>query len=296
MTATRFSSFFLRLAAASITVWCAGAAEYHGSAKSSGLPVPGVAVTAIRGELRVTTTTDDRGAFSFAELADGTWTIEAEMLGFGRAAREVGVAPNAPPVELPSKILSESVLLAALDGVPSPAVAVSSAPTTTSAPSVRAAPPASVPSGAASPRSAANGARTGTQPQVGYQRLNVSQSADSRAIGSEGAIKAEEIADLNQSATNSFIVQGSMSSAAGLPQMNDWGRGGRGMGPDGMGGPGMGGSDCLLRRTECYSIPLLRRAALRVLWHGGAEHDSRANHILPERVFGACLPVLSAAK
>ena len=55
--------------------------------------------------------------------------------------------------------------------------------------------------------------------------MNVNQSAATSAIASEGAIKTEEIADLNQSAANSFIVQGSMSSAAGLPQQNDWGLG-----------------------------------------------------------------------
>ena len=71
--------------------------------------------------------------------------------------------------------------------------------------------------------------------------MTVNQSASTSAITNEGGIKAEEIADLNQSAANSFIVQGSLSSAAGLPQQNDWGFGGRGMGPDGMGGPAMGG-------------------------------------------------------
>lgn len=76
-----------------------------------------------------------------------------------------------------------------------------------------------------------------------FQRLNVSQSADSTAAASDGAIKTGEMADLTQNAANSFLVQGSISSALTLPQLNDWG--GRGMPggpgmmpPGGMGGPG----------------------------------------------------------
>ena len=55
-------------------------------------------------------------------------------------------------------------------------------------------------------------------------------------------LTTENIADLNQSANNSFIVQGSMSSALGIGPQNDWGMGPPG-GPGmmGMGGAGMSG-------------------------------------------------------
>ena len=39
-------------------------------------------------------------SFSFADLADGTWTLEVEMLGFAKLTREVGVAHDAPAPEL----------------------------------------------------------------------------------------------------------------------------------------------------------------------------------------------------
>ena len=70
--------------------------------------------------------------------------------------------------------------------------------------------------------------------------MAVTQSADSSAFNTEGAIKTEEVADLSQSTNNSFLVQGSMSTALGMPQQNDWGMGPPGGGPDmmGMGGPG----------------------------------------------------------
>src|SRR5579872_4254897 len=75
------------------------AAEHHGVVKSAGLPVPGATVTATQGDKRVATTTDDTGAYSFANLADGTWTIQVEMFGFAPISREVGIAPNAPSPE-----------------------------------------------------------------------------------------------------------------------------------------------------------------------------------------------------
>jgi hypothetical protein len=206
------------------------AAEYHGTVKTGGLPVPGATVTAAKGDKKVVTTTDERGVFSFAELADGTWIIEAEMLGFAPLTREVGVAYDAPAAELGLTILSEAALLASLE------------------PGQAGPPPVAAPSELAATRPApatvaAVGVRPAAQRQAAFQRLNVNQSAATGAISSEGAIKTEEIADLTQSAANSFIVQGSISSAAGLPQQNDWGMGGPGSpGMSGPGGDGAGGS------------------------------------------------------
>ena len=198
------------------------ASEYHGTVTTSGLPVPGVTVTAAQADKKVVTTTDEQGRFTFGELADGTWTLEVEMLGFAKLTREVFVAPAAPPPQFSLKIQSEAELLAVLEpsrqpSQPGPAIAQTA------------------------PRNAPASGGAAPQRQAAFQRLNVNQAASTSAITNDGAIKAEEIADLNQSAANSFIVQGSLSSAAGLPQQNDWGFGGRGMGPDGMGGPAMGG-------------------------------------------------------
>jgi hypothetical protein len=214
MTATRAYPFFMMLAAACM------AAEYHGTVKTGGLPVPGVTVTAIQGDKKVVTTTDERGAFTFADLADGTWTIEAEMLGFATLTQEVGVAYDAPPAELGLKILSEAALLASLE------------------PGQAGPPPGAAAAGQVAEKPAPVDRRRGA-----FQQVNVSQSAATGAITAEGAIKTEEIADLNQSAANSFIVQGSISSAAGLPQQNDWGMGGPGGPPMGApGGDGAGGT------------------------------------------------------
>ena len=86
-------------------------------------------------------------------------------------------------------------------------------------------------------------------PAANYQRLDVNESASASAIGNAGALTTENIADLNQSANNSFIVQGSMSSALGIGPQNDWGMGPPGgpgmmsMGGAGMSGPGSEGQN-----------------------------------------------------
>src|SRR5580692_8403469 len=69
------------------------AAEYHGTVRSSGLPIPGAVVTATQGEKKLITTTDEQGAYSFPDLEDGNWTITVEMLGFGKISHPVTIAP-----------------------------------------------------------------------------------------------------------------------------------------------------------------------------------------------------------
>jgi len=185
-----------RLVAACIAVTGLMASEYHGTVKAGGLALPGATVTASQSDRQIATTTDQQGVFSFAELADGTWTIEVEMLGFEKMARQVGVASDAPSADFALKFQTEESLAAG---------------------------------------------------QAVRKAASV-VSAATETAGTEGAITTEEIADLTPSSANSFIVQGSMSSALGMAQQNDWGMGPPGgpgmMGPGGPGGPGtmgMGG-------------------------------------------------------
>jgi len=67
------------------------AAEHRGTVTAAGLPLPGAVVHAKQGEHKLTTTTDESGAFRFADLADGTWTIEVESLGFNPLTREIAM-------------------------------------------------------------------------------------------------------------------------------------------------------------------------------------------------------------
>ncbi len=137
------------------------ASEYHGTVKAGGLALPGATVTASQGDKQIVTTTDQQGVFCFSELADGTWTIEVEMLGFEKMARQVGVASDAPAADFALKFLTEEALAAG-------------------------------------------------------QVVRKAATAATETAGTEGAITTEEIADLTPSSANSFIVQGSMSSALGM--------------------------------------------------------------------------------
>ncbi|HTP89013.1 MAG TPA: TonB-dependent receptor [Candidatus Acidoferrales bacterium] len=172
------AQFLLALAAASSLF----ASEYHGTVKTHGLPLPGVSVIASKGEKKLATSTDNTGAFAFADLSDGVWTIELEMTGFETATRQVGIAPGAPAPEWELKMMQD-------------------------APATR-----------------------GTSSRQ--------QAALQASVPQEGGITSQEVTDLTQSAANSFLVQGSMSSALGLGPQNDWGPRGPGTGPDGLGGPG----------------------------------------------------------
>jgi hypothetical protein len=211
------------------------AAEYHGTVKPGTLVLPGATVTATQGDRTLVTGTDERGVFRFVELADGVWNIEVRMLGFEGMRREVGIAPGAPAPEWQLKFLPESALLAALEYTsPAPPEATHPSP----APAASATPKAAAP---APPSSAAAPVR---RPSSAFQRVDVNQAADTATpTSAAGALKTEEMADLTQNAANSFIVQGSMSSAAGLGQQNDWGPRGMDGGPMTMmgGGPGGGG-------------------------------------------------------
>jgi hypothetical protein len=63
----------------------------------NGEGVPGATVTAIQGDRRAETTTDQTGQFRFADLGDGVWTIRVEMRGFVTLSREVS-APALDPL------------------------------------------------------------------------------------------------------------------------------------------------------------------------------------------------------
>jgi len=229
------------------------ASEHHGVVQSGGLPVPGATVSAIQGDKKIVTTTDDQGGYSFPNLADGVWTIEVDMFGFAKLSREVGIAPEAPSPTWQLQVLSLSALSA-----PPPAPARAPAVT----PPAGGPPPGGPPArrggfgrGGAGPRDAQGAPASLRQAlaQNGFQQANVNASADGSGLQVENLQNGgETFGDLNQSASDSLVVNGSVSGGLGLPQQNDWfafGRGfdngfGPGFGPGGPGGPGAaGGAD-----------------------------------------------------
>jgi len=252
-----------------VAAWAMFAAQHQGVVTSGGRPLPGATVTATQGDKRLTTTTDDKGAYSFSNLGEGTWTIEVEMFGFQTMKREID-ASSPSPLQWDLKLLSDAEVQAALAArakrAASEVAEAKPAPPPTPTPAAEAAPPAA---GAVAGRGAAGrspagpeqaaartaaGQRTGQgqrQAQSGrgarggrggfggdnlsFQQVGVSQAADASLFRQEGIITDEMSAELSTSAAQAFVVQGSMSSALGIPGQNDWGMFGRGM----MGGPEM---------------------------------------------------------
>jgi carboxypeptidase family protein len=86
-------------AAALLIAFSLAASEQRGRVTFGGLPVPGATVTATRDGQKFAALSDAQGWYSFADLADGAWTIRVEMLCFSTIQQDVVVAPGAPVAE-----------------------------------------------------------------------------------------------------------------------------------------------------------------------------------------------------
>src|SRR5918993_2773167 len=81
--------------AAMVALWAqsALAAEHVGRVTlAGGVPVPGARVTATQGTSTLVTTTDTQGAYRFMGIAEGTWSIQVEMVGLSAQKRDVTIA------------------------------------------------------------------------------------------------------------------------------------------------------------------------------------------------------------
>ncbi|HLG97499.1 MAG TPA: carboxypeptidase regulatory-like domain-containing protein [Bryobacteraceae bacterium] len=224
------------------------AAEYKGVVKSAGLPIPGATVIAANGDQKLTTTTDDQGAFSFPDLSPGSWTVTVEMFGFAKTSRTVeAVQPGSSPeweLKLAMRAAANSgsaagVARAGNNAEPPARVGGTRNPNRLNSPPQRL--------GGYS----ANGPRPSLrQPgtaQPGFQSVDINASPDAGNLEAENVNGQESEpgsgADLNQSASNALVVNGSVSSGVSAPQQNDWMLfgGPRGFGPDAPGAFGPGG-------------------------------------------------------
>ena len=110
----------------------AQASEYHGQVLSGGYPVPGASITATRGTQKFTTVSDAGGLYSFADLADGEWTIEIQMQCFSMIRSIVTIAPKAPAATWELRMLPVDPLIAQSKQTASPSALIS-APSAASA-------------------------------------------------------------------------------------------------------------------------------------------------------------------
>jgi len=251
--------------------WCFAvpglmAAEQRGMVKSHGLPIPGATVVATKGDEKLITTTDDDGNYKFPDLEDGAWTITVEMLGFAKLSRPVNSAPSASNLELDLQLLPVEALNQEAAAVSRPERrrpngGPPSAQTPTS--NDGAAPPQGNTAGNGNQQGfSGRGGRGGqsgyagrpslrqaTGAGPGFQPLSVNTSQEAGAQAEENVSEVENnsgaAGDLSQSASNAFIVNGSVSTGVNAPQQNDWmpfGPGGQpGFGPGGPGGFGPAG-------------------------------------------------------
>src|SRR3981081_2631121 len=81
------------------------AAEHQGEVRYGGLPLPGASVTASQGEKKLSVITDLQGAYSFADLPDGAWTVRVEMLCFEPIEQEVAGKADTPDAPWELKLL-----------------------------------------------------------------------------------------------------------------------------------------------------------------------------------------------
>ncbi|MBV9743755.1 MAG: carboxypeptidase regulatory-like domain-containing protein, partial [Acidobacteriia bacterium] len=248
MSARRISilSISVLVAAAATAVH---ASEHHGTVTSSGLPLPGVTITATQADRKLTTTTDEHGYYSFPDLSDGVWKLQIEMFGFAPRTEEVAIVPGGPSPQWELKLLP----LAALKQQASPA----KPETTSSAPQQQTAQAATggrFGNGGSFPgrgQGLTGGARQAAQASArpslqqptgdrsGFERVGVNATGDAGTL--EGSNEANPTdgfttGDLNQSASSALIINGSVSSGLDAPQRNDW----FGFGPGGLAGLGFG--------------------------------------------------------
>lgn len=247
-----------------VAAWAMFAAQHEGVVTSGGIPLPGATVTATQGDKRLITTTDDHGAYSFSNLGEGTWTIEVEMFGFQGMNREIDVS-SPSRLQWDLKLLSDAEVQAALAArsrraAPEVAEAKPAPPSTPTPAAETPKPAAGTVAGRgaagrtpAAPQPAAAAERSSQGPRqaqaargargrgsfgadsLTFQEVGVNQAADASLFRQDGILTDEMTAELSTSAAQAFVVQGSMSSALGVPGQNDWGMFGRGM----MGGPDM---------------------------------------------------------
>jgi carboxypeptidase family protein len=108
--------------------------EYHGQVIFNGLPIPGAIVTASQGDKKLTAITDEQGTYSFPDLSDGSWTIEAGMTGFSSLKHDVTVAPDTPAAKWELKLLPSDQITAERKPVPMAQAPPADKPTETLAP------------------------------------------------------------------------------------------------------------------------------------------------------------------
>ena len=186
------------------------AAEHRGQVQFGGLPVPGVSLTATRGDQTLTAVTDPQGAYNFPDLPEGTWKFHIEMLGFAPIDRDVLVAPGAPAAAWDLEMLPTGAMNTVT--VSAPATGASPAAKTTGATETIGTTPATAPSRS---RLRSRAQATPTNTQTPFQRAEVNATA--AAAPPPDPTASQNSGDLQQRASDGFLINGTTNNAATSP-------------------------------------------------------------------------------
>jgi hypothetical protein len=173
------------------------AAEHHGVVRFGGLPVPGATVTATQSEKRFTAVTSQQGFYSFADLPDGRWTIQVEMLCFAPLKRDV--APGAPGTEWELQLLPLPEMHAERHAAAPP-------PPGEAAPAVQPATPAKP----GKKKSGPVAANTSTA----FQRADPAASTGAGKLAADAESQSKELQDR---AVDGLLINGSVNNGANSP-------------------------------------------------------------------------------
>src|ERR1035437_7581277 len=208
------SLFYWTLASVACTLL--PASEHHGIVKFGGLVVPCAPVIPTQDDKKLAAVTDSQGIYSFADLADGVWNVQVEMLCFTTLKKEVASAPNAPSPEWELKLLPFDEIKAsapppAPSTAPPPATPSATTPaSTTQTAGAAAARPAPEKTAAPKkgPKAATAAAAAVANARPGFQRADL--NASSEPPGAEPA--ASGIDEASVGASDALLVNGSVSN------------------------------------------------------------------------------------
>ena len=203
------------------------AAEHEGQVKFGGLPVPGATVTATQGDRSLVAITDQQGNYSFADLPDGVWNFQVEMLGFTPIKQEVtissraGAAPGTSDWDLKMLPLDELKSLATSPPPPPARISLSQSPET---PQAAATP---TPQKGSKNKKAAAAAPANTQNSFQRAAVNAnpnaapapaaSQSSAAEAVPANSPFGNQSASDLNQRASDGLLINGTVNNGASSP-------------------------------------------------------------------------------
>jgi hypothetical protein len=213
----QISKYFRFFAAAVATLTCfttmLTAGEHRGNVKYGGLPLPGATITATQGDKKLTAVADGNGSYVFADIADGTWSMEVEMLCFEPMKQDITVAAGAAATDWELKLLSfDKIKATAVEAPPPPPPTV-----TTSI----AAPPA--PSNDKKPADTKKNAKNApAAPPAngpgGFQRTQANATAAAPAADAAPAPASENFAGRSAAdASDGFLVNGNSNNSATSP-------------------------------------------------------------------------------